>query len=221
MRPNRREASWSSLSTATSGPARCWAGRACTCCISWARPARRSSASSSTSRASRGSRILVDLLTNENFRPWFLGINPRGLVPVLVHDGAVHIESNDIIQYLEKTFPGAEADPGRPRERGRGAAQARGRPASRSAHLELPLRVQPARPAEARRDARRATPPTAPAPCRARRIATSRSRSSSGSAPPRKASPTSAARTSAQKFRAEFDALDSSSRTALPDGRQR
>ena len=48
---------------------------------------------------------LVDLLANENFRPWFLGINPRGLVPVLVHDGAVHIESNDIIQYLEKTFP--------------------------------------------------------------------------------------------------------------------
>jgi glutathione S-transferase len=48
---------------------------------------------------------IVDLFTNENFRPWFLGINPRGLVPVLVHDGAVHIESNDIIQYLEKTFP--------------------------------------------------------------------------------------------------------------------
>jgi glutathione S-transferase len=47
----------------------------------------------------------VDLPGNENFRPWFLGINPRGLVPVLVHDGAVHIESNDIIQYLEKAFP--------------------------------------------------------------------------------------------------------------------
>src|SRR3954465_5823939 len=47
----------------------------------------------------------IDLFTNENFRPWFLGINPRGLVPVLVHDGAVHIESNDVIQYLEKTFP--------------------------------------------------------------------------------------------------------------------
>ena len=28
----------------------------------------------------------VDLHTNENFQPWFLGINPRGLVPVLVHD---------------------------------------------------------------------------------------------------------------------------------------
>jgi glutathione S-transferase len=48
---------------------------------------------------------LVDLPANENFQPWFLGINPRGLVPVLVHDGAVHIESNDIIQYLERSFP--------------------------------------------------------------------------------------------------------------------
>ena len=47
----------------------------------------------------------VDLHGNENFTPWFLGINPRGLVPVLVHDGAVHIESNDIIGYLEKVFP--------------------------------------------------------------------------------------------------------------------
>jgi glutathione S-transferase len=47
----------------------------------------------------------VDLPNYENMQPWFLGINPRGLVPVLVDDGAVHIESNDIIQYLEKKFP--------------------------------------------------------------------------------------------------------------------
>lgn len=47
----------------------------------------------------------VDLPGYENMQPWFLGINPRGLVPVLVDDGAVHIESNDIIQYLEKKFP--------------------------------------------------------------------------------------------------------------------
>jgi glutathione S-transferase len=53
----------------------------------------------------------IDLPSNENFRPWFLGINPRGLVPVLVHDGAVHIESNDIITYLEKTFPAPKLVP--------------------------------------------------------------------------------------------------------------
>src|SRR5882757_699052 len=53
----------------------------------------------------------VDLMANENFRPWFLGINPRGLVPVLVHDGAVHIESNDIIAYLEKAFPAPKLIP--------------------------------------------------------------------------------------------------------------
>jgi glutathione S-transferase len=47
----------------------------------------------------------IDLPNYQNMQPWFLGINPRGLVPVLVDDGAVHIESNDIIQYLEKKFP--------------------------------------------------------------------------------------------------------------------
>ena len=47
----------------------------------------------------------IDLSKNENLTPWFLGINPRGLLPVLVHDGAVYIESNDIITYLERAFP--------------------------------------------------------------------------------------------------------------------
>src|SRR5262245_39532135 len=53
----------------------------------------------------------IDLPKHENFQPWFLGINPRGLVPVLVHDGAVHIESNDIIQHLEKAFPSPKLIP--------------------------------------------------------------------------------------------------------------
>ncbi len=48
---------------------------------------------------------LIDLMTNENLTDHFLGINPRGLVPVLVHDGDVHIESNDILTYLESVFP--------------------------------------------------------------------------------------------------------------------
>ena len=43
----------------------------------------------------------IDLIKNENFSPWYLGINPRGLVPTLVHDGEVHIESNEIMKYLD------------------------------------------------------------------------------------------------------------------------
>ena len=49
---------------------------------------------------------LVDLFADEELLPpGSSGINPRGLVPVLVHDGAVHIENDDIIQYLEQKFP--------------------------------------------------------------------------------------------------------------------
>ena len=47
----------------------------------------------------------LDLAKQKNYEDWFLGINPRGLVPVLVHDGVVHIESNDILTYLDRTFP--------------------------------------------------------------------------------------------------------------------
>ena len=48
---------------------------------------------------------LIDLMGNENLQEYFLGINPRGLLPVLVHDGDVHIESNDILTYLESVYP--------------------------------------------------------------------------------------------------------------------
>ena len=53
----------------------------------------------------------VNLATQQNYTPWFLGINPRGLVPVLVHDGAVHIESNDILAYLDQVFPAPQLIP--------------------------------------------------------------------------------------------------------------
>lgn len=47
----------------------------------------------------------IDLMTNENLKEYFLGINPRGLLPAIVHDGDVHIESNDILTYLESIYP--------------------------------------------------------------------------------------------------------------------
>lgn len=46
----------------------------------------------------------VNLMKHENGTPWFIGINPHGVVPVLVHDGVVHVESNDIITYLDEKF---------------------------------------------------------------------------------------------------------------------
>jgi glutathione S-transferase len=48
---------------------------------------------------------VVDLSAHENYGPDFLAINPRGMVPVLVLDGAVHVESNDILALLEERFP--------------------------------------------------------------------------------------------------------------------
>ena len=47
----------------------------------------------------------VDISVHENVSEFYLGINPRGLVPCLVHDGEVVIESNDIVTYLEEAFP--------------------------------------------------------------------------------------------------------------------
>lgn len=47
----------------------------------------------------------INLSTHESYGDWFLGINPRGMVPVAVIDGAVHIESNDIIETLENQAP--------------------------------------------------------------------------------------------------------------------
>lgn len=47
----------------------------------------------------------LDILRKEHITPEYFGINPNGLVPTLVHDGKVIIESDDIIEYLDDTFP--------------------------------------------------------------------------------------------------------------------
>ncbi len=49
----------------------------------------------------------VDLPKGEQKSDWFLGINAAGCVPVLIHDGRVWNESNDILVYLEGAFPSA------------------------------------------------------------------------------------------------------------------
>jgi glutathione S-transferase len=47
----------------------------------------------------------VDIYTRKNVTPEYFGVNPKGLVPTLVHDGRVIAESNDILLHLEDAFP--------------------------------------------------------------------------------------------------------------------
>ena len=47
----------------------------------------------------------IDLKRGDHLTAEFLKINPKGLVPVLVHDGEVIIESTLICEYLDDIFP--------------------------------------------------------------------------------------------------------------------
>ena len=53
----------------------------------------------------------------ESQGPEYLKINPRGVVPTLVHDGKVVRESNVILEYLEDAFPAHPLRPEDPFER--------------------------------------------------------------------------------------------------------
>lgn len=59
----------------------------------------------------------LNLAANEHATPAYREINPNGVVPTLVHDGRVYIESNDIIAYLDEAFPEPRLSPADPQER--------------------------------------------------------------------------------------------------------
>lgn len=59
----------------------------------------------------------VDILRGEQFDAAFLALNPKAVVPVLVDDGAVILESTVICEYLEETRPEQPIYPRAPRER--------------------------------------------------------------------------------------------------------
>jgi len=48
--------------------------------------------------------IHLNLRSGEQFKPEFLKINPKAMIPVLVHDSKVITESNVICYYLEEVF---------------------------------------------------------------------------------------------------------------------
>jgi len=59
----------------------------------------------------------LDLRKKETMTADYFGIHPKGLVPTLVHDGVVQIESNEIIEYLDERFPDPPLQPASPLER--------------------------------------------------------------------------------------------------------
>ena len=56
----------------------------------------------------------VDLLRGEQFDPGYLAVNPRAMVPALLHDGHTLVESTVICEYLEEVFPAPALYPDTP-----------------------------------------------------------------------------------------------------------
>jgi glutathione S-transferase len=63
--------------------------------------------------------VKVDLFRAEQYDPKYLKLNPKGIVPTLVHDGKPIIESTLICEYLDDTFPELRLIPSDPWQRTR------------------------------------------------------------------------------------------------------
>jgi glutathione S-transferase len=48
--------------------------------------------------------INVDLFKNEQYNPAYLKLNPKGVVPTLIHDGNVVVESTLICEYIDESI---------------------------------------------------------------------------------------------------------------------
>jgi glutathione S-transferase len=65
----------------------------------------------------KGHYIETGFEARDQHDPDYLKLNPRGVVPTLVHDGRVIRESNVILEYLEDAFPAHPLRPDDPFER--------------------------------------------------------------------------------------------------------
>ena len=68
--------------------------------------------------------VAVDLRKEQHASAGFKALNPQGLVPALVHDGDVMIQSPAIIEWLEERYPAPALLPGSPEARARVRAMA-------------------------------------------------------------------------------------------------
>ena len=53
----------------------------------------------------------VDILKGDQFDPGYLKLNPKAVVPTLVHDGNVIAESTVICEYADEVFDGQPLKP--------------------------------------------------------------------------------------------------------------
>jgi GST-like protein len=61
----------------------------------------------------------LDLLKFDQHQPAYLGINPDGTIPAMVHDGRVLTESTPMMEYIDEQFAGPPLRPADPRARWR------------------------------------------------------------------------------------------------------
>ena len=65
--------------------------------------------------------VYVNLRKLEHLEPWYVKLNPNGVVPTLDHDGKIVIESNFILEYLDDVWPAVPLRPAQAAPGGRGA----------------------------------------------------------------------------------------------------
>ena len=61
--------------------------------------------------------MYVDILRGDQFDPAYMKLNPKAVVPTLIHDGKVIIESSVICEYLDEAFPDPPLKPANPEHR--------------------------------------------------------------------------------------------------------
>ncbi len=58
--------------------------------------------------------VFINILKGDNFHPDYMKMNPKGVVPTLVHDGKVVINSKSILEYIDREFEGPDLNRGDP-----------------------------------------------------------------------------------------------------------
>jgi glutathione S-transferase len=59
----------------------------------------------------------IDIMRGEQFAPDYVALNPKAVVPTLLHDGTVIVESTVICEYLDDAFPDSPLMPADPVQR--------------------------------------------------------------------------------------------------------